>query len=100
MIKIYVENLTEARKLLNDCSDQVIIVNAAGSVKYYGVLVIDYIFSQLQKEFDNIQQIILNVQDDHAALLTAIELNMNYTIEYSGSSLEAKRLLLKFTADS
>ena len=87
-----VEYLISARKYISNTTGSLIIVNTPASIKYYGILVIDYIFRTLQQEFPQIIDIQINVEDDHAALFTAIKLG--YTnIKYTGNSITAKTML-------
>lgn len=81
--KIYeIENLATAREFLSSAHEKVIISNPEGSTRYYGMRVIDYMFTILQREFpDKITGVIVNTYDDYAAFVTAKELgyeNINY----------------------
>lgn len=89
-----IQDLESARKFLHSYKDPVIITNPYNSTKYYGMLVLDYMFKNLQAEFPQIIKIIVNVDDDLAALFTALKLNYE-NINYNGSSKAAKELLLK-----
>lgn len=86
-----IQNLCDAREFLSEFHDPVILTNKSGSTRYYGMLVLDYIFKTLTKEFPQIVKIIVNVENDHAALLTAIKLNYQ-NIVYIGESAEARKL--------
>ncbi|XVN43430.1 MAG: hypothetical protein RCG15_03960 [Candidatus Rickettsia vulgarisii] len=93
MPKTYiVENLSDAREFLHHYHDPVILTNKIGSTRYYGILVLDYMFRTLQKEFPQITGIIIEVGDDHAALFSAIKLGYKNII-YTGKSEEAKKML-------
>ncbi len=73
-------------------TDPVIITNKEGSTRYYGMLVLDYMFKNLIAEFPQITKIIVNVSDDNTALFTAIKLN--YTnINYNGKSETARKMI-------
>ncbi|HJD57207.1 MULTISPECIES: hypothetical protein [unclassified Candidatus Tisiphia] len=85
-------NLSDAREFLSEFHDPVILTNKSGSTRYYGMLVLDYIFKTLNKEFPQIVKIIVNVENDHPALFTAIKLNYQ-NITYTGESSEAKKLV-------
>ena len=85
-------NLEDAQEFLKNYINPVILTNNQGSIRYYGVLILDYMFQKLIKEFPQIIKIIINVEDDHAALFTAIELNYKNII-YTGNSEEAKAIL-------
>ncbi|WP_425362693.1 hypothetical protein [Candidatus Tisiphia endosymbiont of Hybos culiciformis] len=87
-----IENLSDAREFLSKFHDPVILTNKSGSTRYYGMLVLDYIFKTLTKEFSQIVKIIVNVENDHAALFTAIKLNYQNII-YTGESAEARKLV-------
>lgn len=96
-MKIYeIENLTDARNFLSTCGEcKIILTNKPNSTKYYGMLTIDYIFTILQQEFSHkIAKIILNIEDDHAALITSLKRNYEY-IKYTGNSNEVKKILSK-----
>ncbi|WP_341792689.1 MULTISPECIES: hypothetical protein [unclassified Rickettsia] len=87
-----IENLEDARNFLLSCDAPIILTNKAGSTKYYGMLVVDYMFKQLTKEFlEKIVKIIVNVEDNHPALFTAIKLNYK-DITYTGNSAEAIKI--------
>ncbi len=70
-----VENLDDAREFLRQHEGPVILINQAGSTKYYGMLVLDYIFKKLVEEFPQVVKIFINVESDKAALLTAKKLS-------------------------
>ncbi|ABV75082.1 hypothetical protein A1C_04045 [Rickettsia akari str. Hartford] len=93
-MKTYVVvNLEEARNFLSSIEAQLILTNNAYSVKYYGMLAINYIFKTLSKEFPKkVLEITVNVGEDHAALFTAIKLGYK-NILYTGDSKEARGLL-------
>ena len=88
-----VVDLATAREFLKNYKDEVVITNIEGSTKYYGTLVLDYIFKNLVKEFPQIVKAIINVSDDNVALFTAIKLNYK-NILYNGTSETAKKMLL------
>ncbi len=88
-ITYVVENLSDARKFLLQCPDSVILTNPVGSTKYYGMLVLDYIFKKLIEEFPQVVGIIVNVGNDRAALLTATKLHYENII-YNDISPKAK----------
>lgn len=93
-----IKNLEEAQAFLSVTEDKITLTNSVGSVKYYGMLVIDAMFKTLHKEFpEKIIDIIANVDDHHAALFTAIKLGYK-NIVYTGNSEEAKRLLCRHQA--
>lgn len=88
-----VRNLEEARNFLSYEKGRFALSTSSGSVKYYGMLVIDHMFKALTKEFpEKVIDLIANVGDDHAALLTAIKLGYK-NIVYTGNSEEARGLL-------
>ncbi len=84
-----IENLSDAREFLSEFRDPVILTNKIGSTRYYGMLVLDYMFKKLAEEFPQIVKIIVNVENDHAALFTAIKLNYQ-NIVYTGESSEVR----------
>ena len=91
-----IENLEEARNFLSSTEGKFILTTPIGSVKYYGMLVIDFMLKTLIKEFyEKVIGVIVNVDDDHAALFTAIKLNYKNII-YTGNSPEAKALLKNY----
>ncbi|MCC8371755.1 MAG: hypothetical protein LN568_03245 [Rickettsia endosymbiont of Pseudomimeciton antennatum] len=83
------ENLSDAREFLSEFHDPIILTNKIGSTRYYGMLVLDYMFKKLTEEFPQIVKIIVNVENDHAALFTAIKLNYQ-NIVYTGESSEVR----------
>jgi len=88
-----VVSLEEARDFLSGAEEKLILTNHTSSVKYYGMLVIDYMFKTLSREFpEKVLDFTVNVGDDHAALFTAIKLGYK-NIVYTGNSNEAKALL-------
>ncbi|WP_316355205.1 hypothetical protein [Candidatus Trichorickettsia mobilis] len=84
-----IENLSSARKYITNTQKSLTITNSPNSIKYYGILVLDYIFNTLQKEFPQITDVIVDVGDDHAALFTAKKLGYK-NIKYTGNSSAAK----------
>lgn len=90
-----VENLEDARDFLSSAQGEYILTNSESSVKYYGMLVVDHMLKTLQKEFPKkVIDVIVDIDDDHAALFTTIKLNYK-NIVYTGNSEEAKALLKK-----
>lgn len=88
-----VRNLEEARNFLSSEKGKFVLTTSSGSVKYYGILVIDQMLKALSIEFpEKVVDIIADVGDDHPALFTAIKLGYN-NIVYTGDSKEAKRVL-------
>ncbi|MCC8467150.1 MAG: palindromic element RPE2 domain-containing protein, partial [Rickettsia endosymbiont of Eriopis connexa] len=64
-----IRNLEEARNFLSSVEEQSILTNHASSVKYYGMLAIDYMFKTLSKEFPKkVLDLTVNVGEDHADL--------------------------------
>ncbi|AFB20993.1 hypothetical protein [Rickettsia canadensis] len=94
MIIVYeIRNLEEARDFLSSVEQKLILTNHVSSVKYYGMLAIDYMFKTLSKEFpEKVLDLTVDVRDDHAALFTAIKLGYKNII-YTGNSNEARALL-------
>ncbi|NRB10697.1 MAG: hypothetical protein HRU35_03675 [Rickettsiaceae bacterium] len=71
------KDLASAREFLNESQFKVTLTNPSGSTRYYGMRVINYIFKTLKQEFpDKIDQIIVNVDDDYSALITAQKLGL------------------------
>lgn len=70
----HVSSLAEARCFLAGFTSPVIISNSPGSSRYYGMMVLDYIFQALRREFPHITGVVVNAEDDHAAYLTASKL--------------------------
>jgi hypothetical protein len=77
-----IENLESAREFLAGAESEVVLSNPEGSTRYYGMRVIDCIFTRLQKEFPNkIKGVVVNAFDDYSAFVTAKELgyeDINY----------------------
>lgn len=92
MIIHEVVGLNSSREWLKQSIEQVNITNVKGSTRYNGARVLDYIFKQLQREFSCVEDVIFNVDDDHAALFTAIKLGYTNII-YTGASKEAILML-------
>lgn len=88
-ITYIVENLSDARKFLLQYPNSVILTNQVGSTKYYGMLVLDYIFRKLVEEFPQVVEVVINVGNDRAALLTATKLHYENII-YNDISPKAK----------
>jgi len=92
-----IRNLEDARDFISLAEDEVVLTTLPGSVKYYGMLVVDHMLKTLSREFpEKVVDIIVNVGDDHAALFTAIKLGFKNII-YTGDSKEAKSLLCDLT---
>jgi len=87
-------DVESAREFLKTHTEPIIVTNPCGSSRYYGMRVLDYMFRELTKEFPQITDIIVNVDDDHAALFTAIKFGYE-NINYTGDSEEAKMILKK-----
>ena len=88
-----VVSLEEARDFLSSVEEKLILTNHTSSAKYYGMLVIDYMFKTLSKEFpEKVLDPTVDIGDDHAALFTAIKLGYK-NIVYTGNSEEARGLL-------
>lgn len=94
LLYITITSLEDSRNKIKSIPDnvKVVLMNSPGSTRYLGMIVLDYIFKQLKKEFYNIEKIILNIEDDHVALYTAISLKYNNII-YNGNSYQAKNLI-------
>lgn len=75
-----VESLASARAFLRSYQDKIIITNPKGSTRYYGMLVLDYMFKILRAEFSQITEVIVNVDNDNAALFTARKLGYQHII--------------------
>lgn len=77
-----IENLESAREFLSSTVSEVVLSNPEGSTRYYGMRVIDCIFTRLQKEFPHkIKGVVVNAFDDYSAFITARELgykDINY----------------------
>jgi hypothetical protein len=80
-----IQDLASARKFLSEFSEPIIITNTPGSTRYYGMLILDYIFKNLTNEFPQIIKIIIDVGDDHPALFTALKLNYQHIL-YKGKN--------------
>lgn len=94
MLTYEIIDLESAKEFLKTHTAPVIITNPGGSTRYYGMRVLDYMFKELSKEFSQITDIIVNVDDDYAALFTAIKLGYK-NIKYTGDSQEARMILRK-----
>jgi hypothetical protein len=89
-------NLEDAREFLANYNGKIILTNKAGAIRYYGILVIDYMLKALMNEYPNkIAKIIIDVDDNHAALITALKLNYD-NIVYKGNSAEANKVRLEY----
>lgn len=88
-----IKDLKSAIKYLDDAQDQVNITNISGSTRYYGTMVLDYVFQFLKLNYPTkINEIEFNVADDHIGLITVIKLGYKNII-YSGSSNQALAML-------
>jgi hypothetical protein len=93
VLKYAVRDLESARIFCATHSEyDIIITNETYTIYCYGIMVLDYIFKTLQVEFPYIIKIIIDVDDNHAALFSAIKLNYQH-IHYIGESMEAKMIL-------
>ncbi|HJD67317.1 MAG TPA: hypothetical protein LFV66_02475 [Rickettsia endosymbiont of Bembidion lapponicum] len=94
-----VENLEDARDFLSSTQGEYVLTNSKSSVKYYGMLVVDHMLKTLQKEFPKkVIDVVVNVDDDNAALFSAMKLNYK-NIVYTGNSEEAKKQLYLSSRD-
>ena len=76
---LYVVNdLHSARDFLSNYKKPVELINAKGSTRYYGMLIINYMFKTLQKEFPQVVKITVDADGDNSALLTALKLGFKY----------------------
>ena len=82
-MKYEVEDLKSARNFLQTNPQSVILTNVPGSTRYYGLLTMDYMLKALKSEFPQVSDIIVDVGDDHSALLSAIKLGYKNII-YNG----------------
>lgn len=74
-----VENIESARKFLANTQEKIILTNPEGSVKFYGIDTIDYIFKTLKEEFPHkISRVVINVFDDLDAFLSAKQKGYKY----------------------
>ncbi|WP_347938870.1 hypothetical protein [Rickettsia oklahomensis] len=90
-----ISTLEEARDFLSSVEEKLILTHNASSVKYYGMLIIDYMFKTLSSEFpEKVLDLTVDVGDDHAALFTAIKLGYKNII-YTGNSNAVRTLLLE-----
>ena len=70
-----VKDIDSARKFLSLSQEKVILTNGTGSIRYYGMRVMDYIFTTLKKEFPcKISSVIINSSNDYAGFITARQL--------------------------
>jgi hypothetical protein len=66
--KYFISDLDSAREFLRSYSGKVVLTNPPGSTRYYGVLVLNYMFQKLLEEFpDKIEAIEVNGYDDKVA---------------------------------
>ncbi len=73
--KVYIiKDLASARAFLISNPEPIILTNAKGSTRYYGMVVLDYMFETLIKQFPQIVKVVVNVEDDNAAFYTALKL--------------------------
>ncbi len=67
-----VESLETAREYLEQAKNKVVLTNPQGSTRYYGMRVVDCIFTILKREFpDKIANVVVNAYDDYPAFVTA-----------------------------
>ena len=71
LIRYVVSDLPSAREFLKQTTSDVELINADGTIRYYGILVINYIFTQLQKEFSHVKKVTYNLEQDPIAYDTA-----------------------------
>ncbi|MDF2964711.1 MAG: hypothetical protein K0Q51_99 [Rickettsiaceae bacterium] len=89
---VYVESLEQARnELYKFIGKEITLRNCPGSIYYLGIKTIDYMFKLLSNEF-SISSTIIDVEDDHAAAISALKLGYE-NIMYHGDSVEIKKLL-------
>ncbi len=71
-----VHNLKKAQEFLTlTKNNNITLTNVAGSSRYYGMRVLDYIFYSLKKEFSSkIKNIIVDVKGDYPSFITAKKL--------------------------
>lgn len=82
-----IQDLQKAIEFLQEHKNQeIILTNPKGSTRYYGMLVLDYMFKTLQQNFPQITKIIVEVDDDVAALFTAAKLGYKHII-YKGTDI-------------
>ena len=75
MIIHEIEDLNSSRKFLSSTNDKIVLTNPQGSTRYYGMRVIDYIFSTLKEEFpEQVSNVVVNAYDDYSAFVTAHKL--------------------------
>lgn len=79
-----ITNLVDTKEFLNNYRDPIIITNANGSIRYYGMIVLNYMFCSIVRDFKHVSKIIINAEDDNAGLLTAIRLGYKDII-YNGN---------------
>lgn len=73
-----IENISKARIFLSSIDIKIVISNPEGSTRYYGMYVIDYIFTSLLHEFpEKIDGVLVKVFDDYQAFNIAKELGYN-----------------------
>lgn len=90
-----VENFEKTYSFLEKLPDKekVILTNSVSALKSYGIITINYIFSELKRIFDKkIIAIEVNIADDHAAFWTILRYKYQY-INYIGKSEEIKRII-------
>jgi hypothetical protein len=87
-------DLNDARAKIADAHEPIILINAPGTIRSLGILVIDKIFKILASEV-NIAKMTLRVDDDIAGVFESIKLGYN-NILYSGNSTSIKKLLEKY----
>ena len=85
-----VRNLEDTRSFLEargtdnsspPAHDRIILTNEPGATKYYGMRVLDYMFTTLKNEFpDYIQYIIVNAEYDYVGFKTASALGYKHII--------------------
>lgn len=77
-----VQDLQSARVFLAQCNAKsVTLINPPGSVHYYGIMVLDYMFKSLKKEFKHVKKIIVKTDGFEGARYAARALKYKYIID-------------------
>ncbi len=77
-----IQDLQSAREFLTKCeSKNIILTNPPNSVHYYGIMVLDYMFKTLKKEFKQVKKIIVRTDGFEGAKYAARALKYKHIID-------------------
>jgi hypothetical protein len=73
---IRVNNLAEGRQKLASLKTPLLIVNSSSSIRVYGIFAIIYILENLKKEFNIVEDFMIDCDDDLASFVTLLKLKL------------------------